>query len=171
VLGNCNILKKRPVKPIATAKQMLQTCTLENWEVCCIASPTCKVRSLSVTQIIDMAIAYVQKYKALFESCDVVVIEQQPKPKMMNVAVAIYSTLRCINPSAIIVFQNPIKKLAWGSEMQGVDLSTYYKRKKGAVTLTKDLLVDCAHQDIFDTSKKKDDLADSFLHALAYCIL
>jgi hypothetical protein len=72
-----------------------------------------------------------------------------------------------------------MRKLSWGPELKLIlpklDVCSYRGRKRAAIELTRFLLGEqtglTAAAAVFETCKKKDDLGDAFLHALACCVL
>jgi hypothetical protein len=151
-----------------------------DWGVESLIAANRKARAHSLSEQLDLVAAYVRRHAALFATCQHVVIEQQPAARMRNLAVALYCCLRREAPDAVVIFQPAAKKLDWGPALFELlpgtswgTLRTYAGRKKAAVLLTWALLreegearfVDA--RGAFAATRKRDDLADCFLHALA----
>lgn len=134
-----------------------------HWGVVCLKGPT--------PQCITEAL-----HNVPLVSVDRCVIERQPvkNPTMcrMQHYLEMYWTTRNVD----VTVQDARAKLTyamgttwWRAEN---DVSTYYQRKRSAVDVVgaflRDTEQDDPTRDIFHSAKKKDDLADSLLHALAY---
>jgi hypothetical protein len=154
------------------------------WDVVDIAIGK-SVRSLCHTVMLDLLLAYFSSDGAEYlQDADAIVIESQITAKMKMISAGLYVLGRSMAPGAKVQFQSALKKLAYAPEdmetLCGVPISTatYAKRKKAAVSMCKALLSHLAvdnpdaatAHDHFHSSKKKDDLADSFLHALYHSV-
>jgi len=109
-----------------------------------------------------------------------VVIEQQMKASMKQVAACFYGGLRALCSDVEVIMQSASLKLAFGdlaafapcdAATGAVALTTYAQRKKAAVAVAARLrdALPATLADVFATCKKKDDLADALLHGLAGC--
>lgn len=119
-----------------------------------------------------------------FLKTDYILIEQQPtkNPLMKNISIMIHSYFiirgiidKQINKSTIekVLFFSPKNKLKVydGPEIVCNLKSRYSQRKKIGIEQTKYFISKynlSDYSDVFNKSKKKDDLADSFLQALCY---
>ena len=158
----------------------LNSATRLEWEVSdlCPAN-TRNANKCAHSTVLDGLVSFVETIGAKFDWASHVVIEAQPAARMKMIAGALYALVRqrC-GLSTRIVFQAAKKKLSWGPKLATyapeVKQSTYSERKKGAILLMTKLLNDSPpHRDKLDlltTLKKKDDAADSFLHALCFAI-
>jgi hypothetical protein len=163
-----------PGTPISRAVEILKSSQNIHWANfdLCPGKNACKI---SHAPMLDGLVAFV-KNQELFSTATHIVIESQPHKKMQMVAAGLYALLRDKFGSCTIVFQAPKKKLAWpGLDVYApeVKTKTYLERKKGAVSLMSRLLADAgqtAKLQELSTLKKKDDAADSFLHALCYMV-
>ena len=164
-------------EPLAVARAALGNAEVVAWESVTINTTGRKASCLDLATLLDLVTGYVRRHQALFMQCNYVVIEQQPAAKMRNLAVALYVLIRQAAPEARVGLQAASKKLDWGQEFSvpGCDLRTYGGRKKAAVALTRALLGEhgklLAHAQDFEKCRKKDDLGDAFLHALACSVL
>lgn len=119
---------------------------------------------------LDAAIAWFTSQRQLFE-VDVVVIEQQMTARMKALSVALYTCIKLSYPDAGVYFQSASKKLSWriSDLFQDYSLKSYYQRKQTAVRIASHLISTQPRMvAVWDQHKKKDDLADSLLHALAF---
>lgn len=101
-----------------------------------------------------------------------VVVEMQPgkNPSMKKLEcwLHMYFAMKGVDCHQL----HALKKLEYALESKPVKMS-YYHRKKAAVTAVSKLVQSQPEvmRRLFDTSQKKDDLADSFLQALAFSSL
>jgi hypothetical protein len=95
---------------------------------------------------------------------------------MKSLSACFYASLRCLFPKARVLFQSASLKLNFADvasfleQQPSCPLATYAQRKKTAVSITKKLVsgpLPPRLAVIFAKSKKKDDLSDALLHALA----
>ena len=117
----------------------------------------------------DDIVEFVEVYRDIFERAEHIVIETQPSSKMRTLSFVLYGCIRAQFKSPVISFQGGGAKLAWpGTE----PARTYSGRKRKAVELVKSAVSSGAicdgHGSVFLKSRKKDDLADSYLHALHF---
>jgi hypothetical protein len=111
-----------------------------------------------------------------FQKCDSVVIERQPGRNKgmlrMEAYLHMYFVAKNIAPK-VLLYHARNKLLDTGMENRGRDRDMYSARKKASVELTRSFLHDHpqtpAINKTFETSKKKDDLADALLQAVRYC--
>lgn len=117
-----------------------------------------------------------QESHALFEAVDRCVIEKQPPRNPTMCRIQHYLEFWCATKNIPVTIQDARAKLRYAESTQfwahDDDTSTYHRRKKAAVAVVGRLL-DATDQPpeakrVFRASKKKDDLADSLLHALHY---
>ena len=105
------------------------------------------------------------------EDIGTVIVEKQPhtNARMRVIEGSLLTFFKCRYPSACVKTYSPRYKL---KGQKGTE--TYSARKKLAVTLVTELLAsDCMHvsdeqRDMFKSTKKKDDLADSLLMCVKY---
>jgi len=122
----------------------------------------------------DNVVLFLQSHKDDFDTADFVVIETQMTARMKAIAASFYTAARCLFPNAKVLFQSASAKLNFAdlaaySEIP-VATATYAQRKKAAVVIAKKLTSADIAPDIRQTflkAKKKDDLSDALLHALA----
>jgi len=124
--------------------------------------------------VFENVILFLQSHTAAFSPVDVIVIETQMTARMKAIAAAFYTTARCLFPEAKVFFQSATAKLNFADLAAYADAavatSTYAQRKKASVTVAKRLTSANIRPDIrqaFLKAKKKDDLSDALLHALA----
>jgi hypothetical protein len=139
----------------------------------------------SHTSILDRMVIFVREQSFLLcEWPDCVVIEAQPAARMKMLGGALYALIRRTSPDLKIVIQAARKKLVWcPNELDATvpiarKQTTYTDRKKAAVALCAYIISEtegrgeaaiCANA-AFHTNRKKDDAADSFLHALHFAV-
>ena len=111
---------------------------------------------------------------------DKVLIENQPcmkNPTMKSVQIIVYSyymRLKMVSPTMEVRFISALNKLKkFKPEDYGLDLekykSKYTRRKKLGVAACKALILDNNEMlEFYNSSKKKDDLADTYLQAHHY---
>jgi len=122
----------------------------------------------------DNVVTFMLSHAEDFRTTDMVVIETQMTAKMKAIAAAFYTATKCLFPQATVLFQSASAKLNFAdlslySETPAAT-TTYAQRKKVAVVVTKKLLsanVPLEIRQTFARAKKKDDLSDALLHALA----
>jgi hypothetical protein len=107
-------------------------------------------------------------------SVDVIVIETQMTARMKAIAASFYTASRCLFPGAKVLFQSATAKLNFADlatySETPVATATYAQRKKASVVVAKKLTSANVRPEIrqaFLKAKKKDDLSDALLHALA----
>jgi hypothetical protein len=122
----------------------------------------------------DNVILFLQSHADAFASVDVIVIETQMTARMKAIAAAFYTTARCLFPQAKVLFQSATAKLNFSDltayAESAISTSTYAQRKKASVSVAKKLTSTNIRPEIkqaFLKAKKKDDLSDALLHALA----
>lgn len=137
-------------------------------------------KNINLEQIlINNITIFDEKYK-YFLDCDTVLIEQQPgkKKKMTTVGNNIYSYFLIrglLNDESNIVnvkvISSSCKLYIYPKKLK----NTYKKRKQLSIQITKKYIEDNKDEiednikNVFKNKKKQDDVADSFLQALAYC--
>lgn len=113
-----------------------------------------------------------------FEDADTVVIERQPPSNPGMCKIQHYLEYHCATLDKPVRVQDAKVKLGYAMTMpwwpEDGDTSSYYRRKKTAVKAVENYLkwsdTSCPDQQTiqrFHGSTKKDDFADSLLHALA----
>ena len=121
----------------------------------------------------------------LLES-DIILLEKQPSfnptMRMISTAIYVYFTLRLNyenSKKTKILYYSAKNKLKICNSTEILDSKTksktkqnrkknYYLNKKAAVEETRILICDTGFLNYFEKNKKKDDLADCYLQALAY---
>lgn len=132
-------------------------------------------RSGSIPAVLSGVVDFLLARAELMRSLHYVVIEQQMKASMKQVAACLYGGIRALCPRAAVTLQSAALKLAFGDlaafSPDFSALATYAQRKKAAIAAASRLLpaLAPAQADVFRRSKKKDDLADALLHGLAGC--
>lgn len=118
-------------------------------------------------------VEHVAGKEELLRAADAVVIEQQPAARMREVAACLFGLARrAARPEALVLLQPSRRKLELvvqdAPELCG-DRSSWAARKRAAVALTRHVLAERPEWlSVLASAKKKDDMADSFLHAVAY---
>ena len=176
---------------LAEARLRVQSCRLEQWEV---SSLQVSERATFPERLSAVA-EFVRSRSAIFVRAAFVVVEHQMQSQMRVVAGALFAAISMVAPQVQLIFQQSSTKLHWddiGSAVTGgTDLrgsGAYNARKKAGVAAAAFLLgtslpkrvrrADPAQlaldtdrspmQTILCNSEKRDDLADSLLHLLAY---
>jgi hypothetical protein len=126
-----------------------------------------------VAEALRAVVEHAADKEQFLERADVIVIEQQPVARMREVAACLFGLARrAARPETSVLLQSARCKLelfAPNAPEMCRDRSSYGARKRAAVALTRHLLK--GRDDwlsLFERAKKKDDLGDSFLHALTY---
>lgn len=168
--------------PLERAISGLRESPLLDWEVCELCPPGTKnVNRCSHAVLLDGMVSFVRSKAALFAWATHVVIEAQPNARMKMLSGALYALLRSEGPPLRVVVFHPArsKLTVWGSASlkayaPEVKQKTYSDRKRGAVALMTRLLLDSGAHDskleVLSRMRKKDDAADSFLHALSFAV-
>ena len=111
-----------------------------------------------------------------FGPCDAVVIERQPgrNKGMLRMEAYLHMYFVALKIAPRVVLYHARNKLRdTGMENHGRARNQYTARKKASVELThaflRDNPQDSSIRNTFETSKKKDDLADALLQAVHYC--
>lgn len=115
--------------------------------------------------------------KENFSEVDIVCIENQPalkNPTMKSVQMIIYSyfLMKEINDIQMINARNKLKVYK-GPKIECDIKETYKKNKFLAIKycdymIRENSKIDKKHHDLYDSSKKKDDLSDSYLQGIYY---
>lgn len=182
-----DILDIRPVSTIVKCQYQCKNCTHPakkevNGVLLCGVHSRCKdgkifIQNTPSQDLFTKLVVELDKVEQLLD-CDVVLIEQQPKcnPTMRMIASSLltYFVIKGIRVSnknmKHATFFSPRKKLAASLVGDNVDTMTYAARKKASVNICKNLVKEQSEEieNIFKKSKKKDDLADSYLQTIAY---
>jgi hypothetical protein len=151
-----------------------------DWEVSELCPSTKNANKCGHATILDGLVDFVRRRFDVFEWATHVVIEAQPNARMKMLSGALYALVRELRGDAAKILFHPARRklTAWGKPLLDyapeVRQRTYLERKKGAVALMTRLLTDCeTHVDkvaLLASMRKKDDAADSFLHALSYAV-
>jgi len=176
---------------LGSAKIALQNAARLEWLFGELCASHQNANHCSHTSILDNMVEFVQTHSDLLCAWpQYVVIEAQPAARMKMLAGALYSLIRREAPNVKIVMQAARKKLVWRREELAranplaLKQSTYTERKKAAVTLCTYLLLRDASSSestgegavvlkaasVFQRTRKKDDAADSLLHALHFAV-
>jgi hypothetical protein len=122
----------------------------------------------------DHILSFLRARLLMLTSITLIVIETQMTARMKAIAAAFYVATKCLCPHAAVLFQSASAKLNFADLANYCEapapLGTYAQRKRTAVLAAKKLMTACSHPDLqqaFLKAKKKDDLADALLHALA----
>ncbi len=156
------------------------TVNIERWSVECLSTSK---KPIPLDELNKRIIHFFDSNPE-FLKVDQVLIEQQPtkNPLMKNISIMIHTYFiirgivdKAINNSDItrVLFFSPKNKLKIydGPEIICTLKSRYSQRKKIGIIQTRyfiDKLNLTEYTELFEKSKKKDDLADSFLQALCY---
>lgn len=167
--------------PLDKAVAALETCSLLHWTVSDLCGAQVRnVNRCSHGAILDGLVAFVREHSDVIQWATHFVIEAQPNARMKMVAGALYALVKSQRGDECAVVMQPARRKlsAWGAAAlrlyaPEVKQTTYADRKKGAVALTARLLEDSHRaQDLaaLRSTRKKDDMADSFLHALSFAV-
>ena len=169
--GGARAEQRLAASPVDLARGVLAESSIVSWSRVSIG----RGRGATTAEIIDMALTYFRRHREIFLSCDEAVIEQQPAARMRNVAVTLFALLRA--EGVDVRFQSASQKLAFGADVarflgeETVDSGQYRQRKLLGERLTRRFLGEhdhmIGHLQHFVAERKRDDLADSFLHCLA----
>ena len=143
---------------------------IEDW---CVR-PLSSLRRPSLQQVLDGVVSVAQTMSEVLALADVVVIEQQMKARMKQIGACLFGIVRALAPRARVEIQSASLKLAFGDAGSFVPAAswpatTYSRRKTAAIHIARMLVArsDPGNQRLYASCKKKDDRADSLLHALA----
>lgn len=170
------------LRRLSTAIEILDNADVLDWEMFELCPGARNANHCSHSTILNGLIGVFQNNSSHFTWATDVVIEAQPAARMKMLAAAIYALVKNQYPATRVIFQPARTKLSyWGAreleryapgEMQQ---SSYSQRKRAAVRLMTKLLSDSqkhsAKVEALSQLRKKDDLADSFLHALSFATL
>jgi len=119
--------------------------------------------------LIKLGIVMKEKFDTILDvfGIDVVIIENQISPlagrmKTLQGMITQYFIMRDITNIEFISASNKLKLFSENKK------TTYNERKRRSIQLTAELLHESSYLEQFNTCKKKDDLADSFLQGLSY---
>lgn len=170
------------------AKILLQHTALERWEVVSLNGTE---QAQTFAERCKAIAEFVKSRKDLFAGASAVIVEHQMHSLMRCLAAALFAAIHVYaSESAKVVSQHSNMKLQWRDVTEHCrcanpqDLKKYNVRKRAAVECAEYLLKEeegpgaGAHEkkhedlrrmrDLLDSARKKDDLADALLHALAY---
>jgi len=145
------------------------------------------ISSLTIDFLRERLVTELEKRKNLY-TANVVVIENQPtlkNPKMKAISSTVYDyyLIRGIFDKSItksniakVKYMSPSNKLKLANEddtlklvkLKGDDAKTYKLTKSLGIKYCKEMIKDTDWINKIETSKKKDDLADSFLQGMYY---
>lgn len=121
--------------------------------------------------LLENLVAAFESRRSMFSDVDAFVIETQMTAKMKMLSSALFALLKLTYPQSRVSFQSAIKKLNFPDfTLVQIDKTNYAARKKSAILLVKTMLEFMDKQEsreVFQRNKKKDDLADAFLHTLS----
>lgn len=147
---------------VDVGKTNLGLCLLQNSRV--LDWQVCSLKGSQAPQVLESLSAI-----PVFEQADICVIEKQPPKNPTMTRIQHYLEMYCALRGVPAKVQDARMKLAG---VYDKDLSTYTKRKKAAVEKVREFLQaseqEARFKELFAAQKKKDDLADAFLHALRY---
>jgi len=168
-----SIRSKHPIVGIDVGQKNCGACA---WDPVDAKIVMWSVWELPGTRAVDVVHALEQYAQSFPSNVSTIVIEHQPMKNPTMVRLMHYLECFFVVKGYTVHFQDSKNKLLFASTMsQFPDDSTdhewtYHYRKKLAVQ-TVDAFVtetDQSLAQVFHTSKKKDDLADALLHAMAY---
>ena len=172
-------------KSISTAKTRLQNSELICWES--VQLDISKEHSAFVSEAKAVS-EFVRSRTYIFEMASYVIVEHQMAAKMRGIAAALFACISLLFPTVLLHFQLSKTKLSWEDLpeiLPDVNFDTYSARKRASIQIVEWLLeiprtnrrqkqaslaaIDTSNmKQLFAASKKKDDLADSLLHLLAF---
>lgn len=167
------------VSPLQRWKVLCPYVTIQEWDVIDLINGK-SVKGACHSRLLDSLHDYFTTLPGnrYLDEVNLIVIESQMTAKMKMISAGVYMLSKTLVPApSLVQFQTASKKLAFDSyECQNefgfpIHSETYAQRKKSAINLCKaflehhPILVQNCNNNFF-TSKKKDDLADSFLHAI-----
>lgn len=109
----------------------------------------------------------------LFSSLDIqdILIENQPcfkAPTMKSIQMIVFTYFKIKFPQSKIHFCSASNKLKLCDDAKSVKTMTYTQRKKLAIQMAESYIVQEEFANMYKCSKKKDDLADSYLQAVYF---
>jgi len=147
------------------------SCEITDWKIIPLCEPEEKVKKISIQTLCTRLITKLDEQNTLLE-VDRVVLENQPcyiNPKMKSVQMMIFTYFYMKNLPHVALF-SPRNKLNVydGPEVECTLKSKYSRTKFLGIQYCKYMIQHSALLDFFESHKKKDDLADSFLQGLLY---
>jgi hypothetical protein len=131
-------------------------------------------RHATAASTYDKALEFLRRSDATLRDADLLVIETQMTSRMKCVSACFYTAARCLYPQLQVLFQSASCKLNFADLhlfIRDAAPASYASRKKAAVTAARRLADSPAFPpglaQTFKKERKKDDLADALLHALA----
>lgn len=152
-------------------KEEVLKCKILDWKIIPLCEKEEKVKKISIQTLCQRLIVKLDEQTDLL-TVDRVVLENQPcyiNPKMKSIQMMIftYFYMRGVNNVALFSPRNKLNVYD-GPEVE-CKLKTKYSRTKFlAIRYCGYMIRDTVLKDFFDSQKKKDDLADSFLQGLLY---
>lgn len=139
--------------------------------------PKINIKSIGIHRIVQFMASKLDNFPELLSNTTTVYIETQPtknpQMKFMSAAIATYFLIRASDRNVEIRVHNSSSKhklrVYKGPPVNITQKNGYKRRKATAILHTEKLLENVNDSekwmDFFRTQKKKDDLADAFLHA------
>ena len=146
---------------------------IKNLGMCILDSDDEKILYWDVREITSCGYVQCKHVKHLFEELlkdhivDEVIIEKQPnrnvRMRVIEAMIHMYMTMKEIKS---IGYSSKHKLLGQGGNLKGK--KNYNERKKRGISIVSSLVKGGSYESYFNTSRKKDDLADSYLQVLSY---
>lgn len=144
-----------------------------DWECTSIIDSKEKTTKVGISELTDAVLSFLfQRFDESFRY-DHIYIENQPalmNGLMKSISMVIYTYFKINMPTSCVNFINASNKLKCSRAKLYIlkKKMTYNERKKVACEITKDYLDFVApdKKDWFNSLKKKDDYADTFLYAI-----
>jgi hypothetical protein len=144
---------------------------IKNLAYCVIDSETFEIVSWNVCEIptdLEKQLAFLDECEFWKVPFQTVIIEKQParnvKMRIVENTLNVYFQLKKVDK--VSTYSSKHKLGALGKSTRGK--TNYTLRKKYGVVMCKAFLKGSSYEPFFDKHKKKDDLADCLLQALAY---
>lgn len=143
------------------------------WECTSIIDTKEKTAKVGISELTDAILSFLfQRFDQTF-TYDSIYIENQPallNGLMKSISMVIYTYFKINMPRSCVNFINASNKLKCSKAKTFISKKkmTYNERKKVACEITKEYLDVIApdRKEWFNTLKKKDDYADTFLYAI-----
>jgi hypothetical protein len=148
---------------------------IKNLALCVLDKETIiQWKLINLTYGTDLCTSIIQALNPIQETLEgsTIVIERQMTKKMCNIQCYLEMYFRLKNFPSVIIYSPKYKLAGSGQENSGKGKNLYNARKKASISLCKEWLEKHPQaswvNELWTKTKKKDDISDAFMMALAY---